>query len=369
MKRINHLMALIMVCVFVSLVSAVVAAAQVADEDRRDAERVAQVFGGITVEYYDGQFGFQRSATQWVDGRFELRRVNGMFMITYLEVDGMVIVNVKNGDKPLGVLPTNVVGDTRNFNLWLSGYDSQRNFIVSGSFFTDLLNAQDPIVVELDPALVRLAVPFIVPRGANQANVRLVIQGDGYVNSAPYSSYAGGFDIYVDPTKVDDYRILDTSTSIVYQTGKTDTLALNPVEIAQGSVINLLLPKGDVEIPFTAENSFFNLERQELDGMVMRPCPPPATAGCEERDAKVYLARIDRKNMFFTLSGPQSELFKVEVRKWVAKGPMQLLDESESGPYPSVDVRTGYEIVVITVLAANPKIPPPQYFDVFVSSF
>jgi len=85
--------------------------------------------------------------------------------------------------------------------------------------------------------------------------------------------------------------------------------------------------------------------------------------------AKVYIAQIDRKNMFFTVSGPQSELFKIEVRKWAAKGPMQLLDESEPGPYPNVDVRTGYDVVVITVLAVSPKIPPPQYFDVFISRF
>ncbi len=342
---------------------------KVLPEDRRDAERVAQVFGGIIVEQYSGSFSFYRNLTNaWVDGYLQLRRVNGVFMITYLQVDGRVIV--RNGDKPLGILPTNIVGETRNFSLWVSGYDNNGKYIVSGSFYTDLLNSGDPILVKLDPAQVRLVVPFTVPRNADSKKFRLSIPHNGFEDTFVYQDVVGGFEVYVDPTKVEDYKIEDVSTGIVYQEGKTDALAKNPVEVAEGSVINLLLPEEVVDVSFTSNQAFFFFDQQKLDSQVARPCTPPAATGCERQvAAKVYLVHVDRMNMFVTVSGQQSELFKVEVRKWVARGTMPLIDQSKSGPYPSVDIGTGYDTVVVTILAADPRVVPSEDFQVFISRF
>lgn len=338
-------------------------------EDRRDAERVAQVFGGIIVEHYDGPFSFYRNLTNtWVDGYLQLRRVNGVFMITYLHVDGKVIV--KMGDKPLGILPTNIVGETRNFSLWMSGYDVHGKYIVSGSFYTDLLNSGDPILVKLDPAQVRLVVPFTVPRNADSKKFRLSIPHDGFEDTFVYQDVIGGFEVYVDPTKVENYKIEDVSTGIVYQEGKTDALAQSPVKMAEGSVINLMLPEGVVDLPFTVDQDYFFFDQQKLDSQVTRPCTPPAATDCERLvAAKVYIAHVDKMNMFVSVSGQQSELYKVEIRKWVAKGPMPLIDQSQPGPYPSAYVGSGYDTVVITVLQADPRVTPSEDFQVFISRF
>ena len=343
------------------------AAATASSEEHRNAERIAQVFGGILVDHFDGQFNFQRSPmNDWINGIFEMKKVGDVYMVTYLEVMGQVII--KRGDKPIGGLPTNQVGETRNFNLWLSGLDAHGQFVSSGSFFTDLLNSGDPIVVQLEAASVRVVVQFEVPKGVDQNNLRLVTS-DG--NIARYNSYIGGFEVYVDPTRIPTYQIMDSSTRIVYQEGTLDTLAKNPVKAEEVSVVGLQLPEGVVEVPLTAQEPYLNLEEQELDGQVTRPCTPVKVDCTQEVPAKVYLVRLDKRSLYVELYGSNSDKLKIEVRKWVARGDMPLIIESKTGPYTYVQVPTGYDTVVVTVLPIDPKVPVPTPLNlsVFFSRF
>jgi hypothetical protein len=301
------------------------------EEKILDSERAAQVFAGLEVQYYEGGFYFYRTAKEenrWVNATFKMSPET---QITYLVIDGTIIVDVTTGDEPLNGIPQNVVGETRYFNLWLNGYENGSP-VVHGNFYTELLLPGDPIVVELQPYNIYYFLEFEVPYGVEPENLRLVIEGSNW----QYNESMKGFQVWVNPLVISEYEIVDISSGIIYEIGE-----INPLEGElkdKDSIINLLLPKGIKKIDFR-ETNYIWLENQFLDGQVIREG--------EIVPAQVYFMNLEGKGGSINVYGLTShgELPMIEVRRWTERGEMPIINSSNN----YLTIPSGYHKIVVTI--------------------
>ncbi|KKU86104.1 MAG: hypothetical protein UY16_C0062G0003 [Candidatus Gottesmanbacteria bacterium GW2011_GWA2_47_9] len=282
-----------------------------------DSLRMAQVFGGISVKAYEGNFNFRRSgADEWVNVDFKMS-ADGK--ITYLKVQDVVIV--AEGDEPLPGLPVNKKGETRDFNLnlWTVGAEPSAH----GYFYSQLLLPGDPIVVYLSPNYVRREVKFSSGDGIG----KILQTKDGATST--YDASIRGFYIWVNPAKVTEYSIFDPATRVVYQRG-----TINPLEdtttAPTSHLVTVKLPVGIEQAPDERWSSF---SYQKLDGFV------------DGASAKVYIWDLKK-------SGGSVEVYgltggNITVLRWVELGVMPKASTTSDGGYTRVE--SGYDRVIVIV--------------------
>ena len=288
-----------------------------------DSLRAAQVWGGVKVFSYVGQFSFQRDGKgDYVSANFKMA-LNGD--VNYFEVNGMV--KIGEGDKPSKGLPANAVGETRNFYLYLSALDDKGQAVAYGNFQKDLLLPGDPIVITLSPAnWIMKVIPFV---GEGAANA--VLKTDSGT-TANYSPQANGFIVYVDPMKdVTSYTIVDTTSGIILSSGVINPMVSNQ-KPNTNSVVNIMLAGGVTTVP---DGDYAYLDNQKIAGQLADGTP-----------AKVYIWSLNGKagsvNTWSANGNPQ-----VRILRWMSAGKMPAIATSDD--YGNVSVGDGYDKVIVVI--------------------
>ncbi|MFH1236217.1 MAG: hypothetical protein V1685_04765, partial [Parcubacteria group bacterium] len=227
-------------------------------EEPVNSVRAAQVFGGLELKSFTGNFSFDRGKSNggWVSYRFKMQ--GGKIIYLAQEGDGLVVI-VGENDEPLSGVPTNAVGETRNFYLYLSTENGE----AFGDFRKDLLLPGEPIEVILKPNFVPRLVQFSGKGTTKPENAVLKTEGGSF----SYDQYVGGFRVWVDPLKVTAYTIMDAVTGLTISSGVIDPTKGAPRDTS--SVINIRLQGGVVAV----DDSYTYLSNQKLDGQLADGSP------------------------------------------------------------------------------------------------
>lgn len=334
----------------------------------QDSERAAQIYGGLNIERYDGGFGFNRydQFGRYIEFVSASYQMNKQKQFTYLEIGGITIVDVQNGDDPLFQIPANANGEARDFFFYVYGYDQNGQSKVYGNFQKSLWLGNEPIVVTLKPLSVREFVAFFLPKGVDASDVYL--KTNDFDNAFPvgYDTYSHGFWVFVNPLKMVEYSIVDESTGIIWRYGVIDPLNNNPVVMNMGSAVSLLFEGGVQEISLSNEHNQAFLPAQGLDGHVERLCTSPAQGTCMV-EAAVYHMEIEQHGLFISFYSDIPLI--IEVYQWMEAGDMPLIASSRGGNNEYVQIRTGYDRVVVTVVPVDGSAYQPGVDDSFEINF
>jgi len=298
-----------------------------ADNNAVDSLQAAQVWGGIKIASYEGQFGFDRGqqAGGWASFRFKMQGEK----IVYLAKEENGVILVGENDTPLNGLPSNSVGETRSFSLWLSALDDQGQVVACGDFSKNLLLPGEPIVVILRPS--NWVMKVILFSGEDAVNAVLKTDSGGTFD---YNAQANGFIVFVDPLKsVTSYMIISTISGLTLSSGVINPMA--PVPKQDGnSVVNIALVGGVVTVP-DGDNVYLN--SQKINGQV------------NNTPAKVYIwnlgGRAGNVNAWSNTGA-----MHISILRWVSMGDMP---EVVSGDLGYVSVGDGYGKVIVVITGAT----------------
>jgi len=287
-----------------------------------DSLRAAQVFGGMKIASYEGQFSFQRNgAGDYVSADFKMA-LNGT--ITYLKVGDVVVVN--NGDQPLVGLPVNAIGETRSFYFWLSALDTDGNQVAYGNFQKELLLPGDPIVVILNPA--NWTMQFVSFSGVDAVNAILKTDSG---STFDYSVQANGFTVWVDPLKsTTAYTIVDTVTGLTIASGNINPMACDQTPTI--SFVNVLKAGGVVTVP---DGTYTRMEDQTIDGKT------------GDTPVKVYIWNLNGIAGNVGTWSPDGYP-QVRILRWMPTGTMPEIGTSDE--YGNVSIGSGYDKVIVVVI-------------------
>lgn len=317
-----------------------------------DGERAARVYLGKDVAYYNGGFSFDRrypsGATEFVSGEFSMYPDGRVFLLT---INGQLIVGKE--DPPLEGLPQNIVGQTTNYYLWVTGWNDQGESEIYGSFQTNILRTSDPIIILLMPESESNLISQKPPEGVDPENFALRTEnGSTWV----YQEERGGFIVWADPLEVFEYEVFDASNGVILGAGTFNRTSEDPNEEVPGHFVSFT--HQGVQEAFPSGGNFSGFSSQVFDSYVER--------NGKELPAKVYMTRLGGEE--FSAFVQQIEgVATLEIREWRAVGEMPLLSEDQMDYgddkyFLSVHLPKGYDRIVVVVTGKIDENGFPAFF-------
>ncbi|MCX6713694.1 MAG: hypothetical protein NTV48_01140 [Candidatus Vogelbacteria bacterium] len=321
-----------------------------------NSETLARAFLSHEVSSYVGWINFLRvpvsGSPQWVSGDFVLTKDR---WISSLTIDG--VVYVAPGDELQPGLPPNLEGSATRYNVNLNGVDDRGQFVVNGSFHTELLSPGDPIAVVLHPSYEERFIPFPLPMGVDPANLRMSTSDDGIYS---YDSQRGGFSLWIDPTVELTYEIFNVFTNEIYVRG---TISFDGGEDPAGENIVSTSYYGVSALLLGESEGWGNLQDASFDNLVKRDG--------QMVPAKVIMTRAYDQSMWVQSTDLPSD-GRIEVRAWAPVGQeMPLISTADAvytdggdgrgkggyggGGYYYANLETpvGYDRLVVTITGTS----------------
>lgn len=297
-----------------------------------DSVRVAQAMGGVDLSVLQGQYSFDRGASYGGYVSFRFKMQGGKIVYLAEEQANGLVVLVGENDAPLSGIPTNAVGETRNFSLYLSTPKGD----AFGSFNKDLLLPGEGFEIVLGPGRIERIVPFS-GIGKTKPENAVLKTDDG--NVSEYNQQAGGFSVWVDPLRSTPYTIVDTMTGLPVAVG-----TINPVEQKPVNTISVVSVgfKGGV-VPISDSRAY--LANQKFDGQL-----------ADGTFAKVYLWALNGAGGNVNVwSRSQTGTLKVRILRWIPMEQGEMLEVANSDNkqqatgYAYSYVGNGYDKVIIVI--------------------
>lgn len=315
-----------------------------------DAERVAQAAGEQFGEYR-GNIYFNKCVKGEVQTDFQgsFRADPASEVLTYLDLNGVVVVDVARGDSPLPGFPYPEEGEVCSFNLNLSAFGRGGRFLASGYFFAGTLALGQPIAMTLEVANVPEFVRYELPPGYDPERIRLVLYQNGVrQGSVPYNWDLRGFQVYLNPLVPGMYDITDLASGVELVRGQPiDPLRPGGAENRYSS-LNVRLPAG-VQVVTLGNFSF--VEGVRFAGKVDR-CPDGSEA-CDKKapvPAQVFVIDLGGDGLAIWTDGLDNP--RLEARRWQERGVMPLIG-AVADRY--LEVLKGESRFVVTVTGSAPK--------------